>query len=106
MPEFYWIVVISACCSTFVAINIGLEGLWERLLIYLQVFLLITALGSAVWVGLYVVLWLTDLPGEARRGYLQRKAEQRRRLGLCQNCGYDLRASEGRCPECGSERVT
>lgn len=40
-------------------------------------------------------LWLV-------REWKHRKARQRGASGLCPACGYDLRASPDRCPECGN----
>lgn len=41
------------------------------------------------------IIWLA-------RTVSRRRRLRRRRALLCERCGYDLRGSTGRCPECGS----
>jgi hypothetical protein len=49
-------------------------------------------------VGLLMIPPMTWLVTERRR-------RRRPRRGRCAKCGYDLRATPGRCPECGTRTV-
>jgi hypothetical protein len=51
----------------------------------------------------YIVLCLLIPP--ALYGVRMRRIRKRAQLGLCAHCGYDLRASAERCPECGTRRA-
>ncbi len=52
-------------------------------------------------VGLWVPVLLC-LAGSCASFFHGRRRRKRKQLGLCLKCGYDLRASEDRCPECGN----
>ena len=53
---------------------------------------------AALVTGALPALWLTRWRRESVR-------DKRQRTGQCTGCGYDLRSSPQRCPECGTVPV-
>jgi hypothetical protein len=51
---------------------------------------------------LWLIVIFAALPAHWAITRLRQREAFRRRHGLCVTCGYDLRASKERCPECGS----
>ena len=87
------------------------DGLWKLLISLIAVQGLILAPCFAYLYGsvtlkesplpflAWVTIWLAVLGYLHLLPYVRRR--RRVKFGLCLKCGYDLRASKDRCPECG-----
>ena len=55
----------------------------------------------------YIPMWITTLlfgvGAILPQAFIRLRRRKRKKLGLCVKCGYDLRGSKDRCPECGTE---
>ena len=52
----------------------------------------------------FIALLAALLPAWRFGGFKRRRRRSRLAHNLCVNCGYDLRASPDKCPECGEVR--
>jgi hypothetical protein len=50
----------------------------------------------------FVPIWVPTLVLTVPAVWLTRRWRPPRAPGMCSTCGYDLRATPGRCPECGT----
>ena len=93
----FWGGVVVLCLSPFLGLWIGHRlGVRRPAVTSREMLVNVITIGGTLLPG-FVLYWLT-----AGRIAARNLAVIIRGHGLCPSCGYDLRASPGRCPECGA----
>ena len=100
------LIVVTFIGSLAIHLRYGTDGIGGRLVDGLSLGVVLCIFG-AVTAFLLFVLWqlargLVGLPWSIRRGLETGLRRRRIEGGLCPVCGYDLRATPKRCPECGT----
>lgn len=88
LPRRYELPKRASLYGSWINLTAG-DPRFTQLCIPLWIMCLIAALPGTIW----AVRWKA------------RQVKRRSKAGLCTKCGYDLRASGARCPECGEENV-
>jgi len=107
VPHWFFALVVGLYPAWRVASVLNLKAFTPRRLImsYASLMVLMVLLfifGFASVIAVPVIIGIGIAVVAPRRFRLQRSSSRRAR-GCCIFCGYDLRASTGRCPECGRD---
>jgi hypothetical protein len=104
LPSLVWVIAAAVAGAIATAIA-AFADTWgdtaTRFATAFRVLSITLTFGTLLFSVGSAVIWLAAVPTWLAALRRRRVGRLRQGLGLCQRCGYDLRASVNRCPECG-----